>query len=220
MGKDKISVFVSHSDKEKEIAARLKSGLASFDVFLAHQDIAGGSDWTKALYEKMQQCDVVLVLLSKEYHAAWFTDQEAGMAYAMSKPILPISIDGTKPYGFMAKYQSAKCSDAFPANEIDKVANLILGLVEQGDVRIDALVEEFVNVESFREANALAHQIYQYQRFTKDQINSIAQAFLYNDQIQGAWDALPIVTGLLMQHWNVLEPKAQNDLLDVIGVRR
>jgi TIR domain-containing protein len=121
-----ITVFISHAEKEKRVASRIKSGHApKFKVFLAHDDINGGEERIRVLYDKIQECDVFLILLSKDYHLASFTDQETGIAYSMNKPMIPVSIDGTKPYRFMTRYQSSVLTNLTP-EEVEKVPNLII----------------------------------------------------------------------------------------------
>jgi hypothetical protein len=48
-------IFLSHSDKDKKIASELKSKLSEYgmSVFLAHEDIEGGTDWMAKLYEEI-----------------------------------------------------------------------------------------------------------------------------------------------------------------------
>ncbi len=65
-----VKVFLSHSDKDKKIAAELKSKLSKhgLSVFLAHEDIDGGSDWVSKLYEEIQNSKIFIMLLTKNYH--------------------------------------------------------------------------------------------------------------------------------------------------------
>jgi nucleoside 2-deoxyribosyltransferase len=103
-----IDVFISHADKERKVAGRLKRGLENIglNAFVAHDDIVGGTDWNPALIERIEKCDIFVALISEAYRKADFTDQEAGIAFAMKKPIIPISLDGTMPYGFIKKFQA------------------------------------------------------------------------------------------------------------------
>ena len=51
-----INVFLSHSDKDKKIAADLKSILSKhgIKVFLAHEDIDIGTDWMEEFTKKFK----------------------------------------------------------------------------------------------------------------------------------------------------------------------
>ena len=70
-----IKIFLSHSDKDKKIASELKSKLSKhgLSVFLAHEDIDGGSDWISKLYEEIQNSKVFIMLLTKNYHLSNYT---------------------------------------------------------------------------------------------------------------------------------------------------
>ena len=56
----------------------VKHGLS---VFLAHEDIDGGSDWVPKLYEEIQNSEVFIMLLTKNYHPSKYTDQETGISH-------------------------------------------------------------------------------------------------------------------------------------------
>lgn len=118
-----IDVFLSHSNKDKKIATELKSILSHYDiqVFLAHEDIDVGEEWLAKLYDEIQNCNVFFMLLSPNYHASQYTDQEAGIALNMNKPILQICIDETEPYGFTSKYQAIMCKIPFEKRQITKI---------------------------------------------------------------------------------------------------
>ncbi len=90
-----IDTFLSHSNEDKKIARRLADILAiyGFDVFVAHDDIEIGDEWEETLKEKIKNCELVLALLSKNFHEARFTDHEIGIATAFNKQVFPIRID-------------------------------------------------------------------------------------------------------------------------------
>jgi len=209
-----IDVFVSHAYNQVEIATDLKQKLQSdtFRVFLAHDDIDGGEEWMKMLYEKVQECDVFAVLLSEEYHKANYTDQETGIAYAMNKPMIPIAIDNTTPYGFMSKYQATKSITPFSGEKISEIANLIYAHTSQGQEIINGLVHQFSNTTSFANANVVAKLLFSFKKFTKDQINNIAKAVIQNEQIRGGWDAYPLASDMLKQNFKKIEPGIQDGL--------
>jgi hypothetical protein len=207
-------VFISHASKEKTIAGTLKDKLQGkgFKVFLAHDDIEGGEEWMKMLYEKVQECDVFLVLLSQEYHKANYTDQETGIAYAMNKPMIPISLDGTVPYGFMSKYQATKGSYQITDEKVDEIANLIFAHTEQGQQVINGLIDSFKNAYSFVAANTIAKMLFSYTKFSREQINNIAKAVIENSQIRGGWTAFPLAMDMLKQNLKKVDPSVRDKL--------
>ncbi|MDA8009223.1 MAG: toll/interleukin-1 receptor domain-containing protein [Alphaproteobacteria bacterium] len=64
-----------------------------------------GYDWRDTLIKKLKECQFFVLVLTENYHARYFTDQEFGMAVAMDKTIFVIRLDDTRPYGFMPHYQ-------------------------------------------------------------------------------------------------------------------
>lgn len=209
-----LDVFVSHSNSEKEIATDLKQKLQdpNMRVFLAHDDIDGGEDWMKEIYEHINECDVFVILLSKEYHQANFTDQETGIAYTMNKPMIPISLDGTKPYGFMSKYQSTNTILPFSDDKIIEIKNLIYAHTKQGQQIIDNLIDQLANATSFVNANALVKLVFSFTKFSKTQINKIAKAFLENYELRGGWTSSQYITELITQNMKKIDPKIMQDL--------
>ena len=105
----KITVFLSHSFADKRLAGYIKTRMhrADIDVFLAHDDIAPGENWSATLKDELKNRSIFIALITRNYHNADYTDQEFGMALAYGKLILPILIDG-KPRGFLNEIQHTK----------------------------------------------------------------------------------------------------------------
>lgn len=194
-----IPIFLSHSINDKQIAGKIKKKLDHFgvDIFLAHEDIEGGTDWKPKLYSEIKNCEIFIVLLSKNYHEANFTDQELGMALAYEKPVIPISIDGTMPYGFMEKYQCMKCDPEITNENIEKLMGLVMNFSDTGKEFIDLLIEKLSNAGSFEDATFWSRKLVSYSKFTKSQINNIAEAYIKNNQIYGSFMASPNIKNIL-----------------------
>ena len=84
------------------------------DVFLAHDDIEPGENWSTVLKDELKSRTIFLALITKNYHDADYTDQEFGMALAYGKSILPILISG-KPRGFVNEIQHIKFTPSIMA---------------------------------------------------------------------------------------------------------
>jgi len=194
-----IPIFLSHSTEDKEIAGMIKKKLDPFgiDVFLAHEDIEGGTDWTPRLHSEIKTCEIFIILLSTNYHASNFTDQELGMALAYGKPLIPISIDGTMPYGFMEKYQSMKCQPDITDMNIGKLLGLIMNFSDTGKEYIDLLIEKLSKSFTFATAGFWAQKLISYSKFTDSQINNLADAYIHNNQISDSFTAAPSIKLIL-----------------------
>ena len=106
---DRITAFISYSSQEKKLAGRLKVFLQSycgFEVFLAHDDIPGGIEWEKEIFNSIKENDFFVPLISEAFRQSEYADQEIGIAVCLNKKIIPIKLESINPYGFINKYQA------------------------------------------------------------------------------------------------------------------
>ena len=199
-------IFISHAHKDRREAAALKVQLSNFgiDVFLAHEDIDGSEEWIPHLLCKLRECDVFLVLFSKNYHNGKYTDQESGMALGYDKAIIPIRIDDTEPYGFIASLQFATCNKIFSDNDVTEILRLIA--LRDKDKLTDSLIQHFAAAPSFREAGNRIMQLEQYSPFTDKQVNDLATAYIDNYQIRESFDAAPVLKRIVRDNATQLDP--------------
>lgn len=193
-----IKIFLSHSDEDKKIASELKSILSKYDldVFLAHEDIEGGSDWVAKLYEEIQDSKIFIMLLTKNYHSSNYTEQETGIAINCRKTILPICIDETRPYGFASSKQAIICSLPFEDSKIQKIANLAKMDVVPESSDLDALLSKLVNSNSYAESVILSTQIKKYDTFSEPQLIQLVSA-LNNPQVDYSYAANSIINEII-----------------------
>lgn len=210
-----IEVFLSHADEDKVIARRIADALEKYQVktFVAHDDIDAGDDWETTLINKIKECDLFVALLSENFHKAHYTDHEVGIARGLNRPIIPIRIDNTSPYGFMSKFQAKK----IPADEIgeDEIADLVHSMstvTEKGRNIIDNLIKEFASVGSFEDANEISITLFTYTKFSKKQINDIVDAYVNNGQIRGGWSSDPRCITLFKDNWKKIEDSKKTSL--------
>ncbi len=198
-----IITFLSHADEDKKIARKLADRLKihGFDVFVAHDDLGIGDEWEGALKLKIFESELFLVLLSESFHKANFTDHEIGIATSLNKRIFPVRIDDTMPYGFMARFQAKKISPDIDPEEISGLAQRLMSFTDEGKKVIDKLIDDLANSGSFKDANHVAKNLFKYTDFTSEQVNNIAEAFLSNLQIRGAWTSGPMCLEFFAKNW-------------------
>ncbi|MEX0640746.1 MAG: toll/interleukin-1 receptor domain-containing protein [Nitrosopumilaceae archaeon] len=208
-----VDTFLSHAHDDRIIARKLADELKkhAFDSFVAHDDINLGDEWESAIFERIKKCDLFIAILSNNFRKAKYTDHEVGIAYGLGKVILPLSIDETMPYGFMTKFQAKKVSPKIDVKEISKIFKEFMPKTPETRVE-NHLVYALVNARSFDEANYYARMLSQYPDFSDTQINLIAEGFLFNDQISGAYGAAPWCVKILKKNLKRVEKKYQERL--------
>jgi len=207
-----ISVFLSHADEDKKTARMIANEMMKYgiDVFVAHDDIEIGADWKSILMEKISQCDVFVVLLTKNFHQARYTDHEVGMAVYLKKRIMPITFDKSSTYGFMSDSQAKPISEEIDPDELKNISDIIIAYSDEGKRQMDELIQGFKESQTYVESNAFARVIFQRRKFHPDQINALADAWISNDQISGATlGDCPRCLELFRNNWKILKPDYQ-----------
>ncbi len=104
-------IFLSHASEDKKFAAIIKNGLVElgFNVFLAHEDIPGTSEWRDRLITELSTSGLFIALRTPNYNGKAYTEQECGFALAQKKRVLTLFI-GTKSKdgGFCSAFQGGE----------------------------------------------------------------------------------------------------------------
>jgi len=209
-----VKVFLSHSDKDKKIAAELKSKLSKhgLSVFLAHEDVDGGSDWVSKLYEEIHSSKTFIILLTKNYHPSEYTDQETGIAINCKKTILPICIDDTRPYGFASSRQAIVCSFPFEDSIIEKIANISKMELVSKSSDLDQLISELENSGSYTESATIAAQLKKYDDFSDSQLLRLAVSSINNPQVYYSYVADAIINEIIGDNLDKVNPVLRDQL--------
>lgn len=104
---DHFRIFISHVHTSKLQAGGLHEALQRYGIsaFVAHEDIDTSDEWREEILRALMSMDAFVAILSPDFNASKWTDQEVGVAVA--RDVLMIPIDrGLTPYGFLAKYQA------------------------------------------------------------------------------------------------------------------
>lgn len=214
---NKFHIFLSHSHKNSEIANKLKEELElgfGLHVFIAHIDIEPSEEWISTIIEKLEECDVFMPLLTKEFKTSHWTDQETGIALLKGKVIVPIKID-LLPYGFIAKYQALSWDkDNFEAN----IKALIQTLMKKEYYTVDDLIESFANSDSFADAGFKSELLLEINSLTRTQINKIVKASVENDQIVDSWKARSNLENLFSKYWDSIDESLRNRINEFYNV--
>jgi len=106
-----MKAFISYSTKDKHAAASVKKALANSDIdcFMAHDDLHVSEKWKDRILEELLNCDIFIPLLSRNFKESEWAPQEIGIITARPDvPVVPLSLDGTIPFGFISHIQSQR----------------------------------------------------------------------------------------------------------------
>jgi len=183
-------VFVSYSTVDKIVAAQIKSLFErfEFEVFVAHDDIEVSEEWRERILEELETCDVFVPVLSKDFLGSNWTQQEVGAAtLRRSVAIVPLSIDGTIPTGFIRHVQGKPIPNAGVDADtaIYPLAKRFPRLV------LPAMIRQVAMAKNYRAAEAaLAPLELHFGRLTREELRMLVAVCLKNSQVTGARDFL------------------------------
>lgn len=181
-----MKTFISYSTANKKQGRTIRLVLADIGIeyFLAHDSLIVSEEWQKRILSELRTCDIFIPLLSKSFKKSIWCDQESG--FIINKRgvlIIPISLDGTLPYGFLAKIQAHRMKDK------ESIKNVLMRAIgKKWPVKIiEILLPSLEKAYSFRNAESVVALFVLYFRFfTKEQANKFAESWLDNRQV---WDA-------------------------------
>lgn len=202
---DKLKIFISYVSFDKGVAGNMKEELSKYgvDVFVAHDDLDPGVDWNPEIIENIKNADIFIPILSEKYRESMWTDQEIGVAIGNEKYIIPISLDGTLPHGFISKYQAYKnfkyLQESISGKDISthySIYKLLEFLCNSSDFKskekiLNCIIFNLKKVNCFDQSSKLFNLInlLKNQSFSSEQINEICISIITNTQIYCSWNS-------------------------------
>ena len=96
------SIFISHSSVDKSIAREIKTSLEDFGygVWIDEKDILAGEDFGNIIYEGLEKCKIIIILVSKDSIKSFWVNAELekAMEYEdlQEKFVIPVRIDDSE----------------------------------------------------------------------------------------------------------------------------
>jgi hypothetical protein len=181
-----IRVFISYSTLDKTIAGQVKKFFASLKIaaFLAHDDIEVSQEWKDRIVEELLLSNVVIPILSRSFKSSEWTSQEIGFAFGKGNVLfIPLSIDGTTPYGFISHIQGKPIRPE--GLNYDLITEPLINHFPH--MMIPLLIERMAGAMTYRDAEGLMMPLVpHFNKFNDQEINAFAEASAGNGQI---WDA-------------------------------
>jgi hypothetical protein len=177
--------FLSYSMADKHIAAAVKKLLEAyaFECFMAHDDLQVSEKWRERILDELQQCDVFVPLLSTNFKGSEWCAQEVGVV--MGRPgvlVVPLILDGTTPYGFIASIQGTRI-DAKPTAE-----QLVHPLLKQSvSMFAPGVIKGIREASTFRGAEAaMAPLVPCFPQLSDTDLAALVEASISNGQVWSA----------------------------------
>lgn len=192
-----ISVFISYSNEEKEIAGLMKLLLekyCGYEVFLAHDDMTVSADFQEEIMRKIFEADYFIPLISEKFSLSPYTDQEIGIAIAHKKKIIPIKLGQINPYGFIQKYHALQLKEYSDNTTNIKELVIAIGLLaiksyskQYSNKAKNSTVIALKNSNSFKNSNVIIQILCECSKLSKIQIEVIKIAIKTNYEVQEAF---------------------------------
>lgn len=187
-GAFKFRLFLSHLSADKVLVSSLKSELSMRGVsaFVAHDDIEPSLKWKGEIECALRSMHALATILTPDFHASKWTDQEVGWALGRGLLVLPIRM-GLDPYGFFGENQGIpgdKKPVAALASEI--VRALLVNPQTRGEMK-RSIVRSFQSASKWDEAKALKGVILQIDDFNEEDASVLIRACDDNSEVKQAF---------------------------------
>ena len=126
-------VFVSYSSQNKADAEKLctlfeENGV---DCWIAPRDILPGADFDVAILDGIDQCQAMVLILTRDANTSVFVRNEVNRAFSQGKPIITIRMEDIKPGRhlelYLARYQ---WTDGFPPPVEERITTMARAVLQ------------------------------------------------------------------------------------------
>jgi hypothetical protein len=211
-----MRAFLSYQTDDKAVAGDIKKILDRLNVetFLAHEDIEVSAEWRLAIIQELMVTDLFIPILSKNYYTSIWCKQESGMAAYRGVTIIPLSIDGSVPQGFISHVQSTRINP----KQI-YAAPLVTGIARRDKAfAIEGIIKFIGGSGNFRAAEANFEMILPFLKdASKEQKVRLLQVSLRNNQVCNAGlCATKYLPPLLAGHGRFLSAEDRAELTEIL----
>jgi len=213
-----MRAFLSYQTGDKIVAGRVGKLFESLGitVFMAHEDIGVSEEWRLQILKELSSADLFVPILSERYFPSVWCTQESGIAAFRGMTMMPLSIDGTIPLGFIGHIQSTKINGDSPSH-----INILPGLAKcDVSFLIDCLVKLIGRGGGgYRVKESDFALILPYlSRATKEQIVELLTVSTHNDQVCNAGAcAQHYLPPLVKSHGRYMKLKDLKELKETLG---
>ena len=148
-----LRLFISHRDEHKAMANELADALESYGIssFVAHDSIQPMRIWQTEILNGLESMEIMLALVTDDFHDSVWTNQEVGFALGRNIPIVPLKLQGRDPAGFIGKQQALKWRYDNVTEAAPRVYEILADELGNRERLQTSLVRAFVNAPDFFE---------------------------------------------------------------------
>ncbi|SEO17693.1 toll/interleukin-1 receptor domain-containing protein [Bradyrhizobium sp. OK095] len=209
--------FMSYQTADREIAAGVAQLLDTLGVqsFMAHEHIEVSVEWRGEILRQLSLADLFVPILSQRYYASIWCKQESGIAAFRRMTLIPLSIDGSIPEGFISHVQSSllQGGQATYHQLMRGVASANIGFA------IDAGIRLIAGARSFRQAEYHFEAVRSHLNGATDQqIIQLLTVSAQNGQVcHASLCAREYLPPLMQSHGHLLPPDVREGLVQVLA---
>jgi hypothetical protein len=184
----RFRLFLSHVSAHKVEVSKLKAqlGLRGVSAFVAHEDIEPSLEWRDEIELGLRSMHALAALITPEFHASLWTDQEIGWALGRGLLVVPVRL-GFDPYGFAGKIQGVSGKLENPEKLASSlVGSLLLNTQTHGEMR-RSIVSAFAAATSYEMAQTLRKLIVKIEDFTDEEKAAMQKACTDNPNVARAY---------------------------------
>jgi hypothetical protein len=160
-------------------------------------------EWRDVIEAALRSCDAAVALLHEAFPASKWTDQEVGYLLARRVPTLPLIFD-LDPYGFLGRYQGARCQGMSADQIADVVVRWLKGTPSTASSFADGLVTALENAGSFNMVRKILPMVEELPSLSPDQLRRLEAAARSNINVKDgnvAWQPAPArIQALVARH--------------------
>lgn len=199
-----LRLFISHISSSKMDAQSLKEKLDQYSIcgFVAHSDIEPSKEWQNEIEMAIRTADVLVALITPDFHNSKWTDQEVGIAIGRDLVIIPVRI-GSDPYGFIAKYQAITFRDG-DQTAVD-IFESLLGNSNTRTQLSSCVLHRFETSRSFADAKTNFALVSKIKLWDEGMLERLGNSVKNNSQISGCFGLPSRVNFLLSQHTSTVD---------------
>jgi len=179
----RLRAFISYSIEDKATAGAVKRALNTYDIdcFMAHEDIQVSEEWRERILDELAACQVFIALLSQAFKRSDWAPQEVGVVAGRADvAIVPLCLDETIPFGFIAKIQGVRvpATGVDPGTVLEPLARRFPRLL------VPAMIARVRQAGTFRSAEAaLRPLVSHFPTLTQTELDALVEASIVNGQV-------------------------------------